>query len=132
MIVAAVVLVVIASLFVGFLVRERRMRMVAGGRIPGFDAFFDSLAHGTSREPAKHFYDALHEHSGSHVTVVRGDDDLCDLYGIVDEDIDDVMLEAARRANVSSEALSKACKDRRVRTAKDAVDVLMACMPVES
>ena len=94
--------VALASLFgvvVGawlFIYRQatRKRRLLRASRVPGPAAFAESLGRPECDPIVQAVYSALVGEAGDELSVVRADDDLEQLWGIVDEDLDDVALKA--------------------------------------
>src|SRR5437762_12683199 len=91
----AIVLFVVAIVLSVPAVRFFRARRVVSGlrekRVPGAAAFAASLGRPSDDPVAMATFMALREECGDELDYVRSDDDLGHLYGIVGEDLDDVL-----------------------------------------
>ncbi|MFN8589403.1 MAG: hypothetical protein U0704_16550 [Candidatus Eisenbacteria bacterium] len=73
----------------------RRRREMVTGRDRGISAFAQSLERPESDPVVQAVYAALVGEAGDELQFVRADDDLEQLWGIVEEDLDDVAVRAA-------------------------------------
>lgn len=81
-------------------VHERRKHELAGvlaGREKGAAAFAASLGRAADDPTAVALYKALLEYGCDEVLAVRADDDLLELYGLADEDMDDLVGDVVAR-----------------------------------
>jgi hypothetical protein len=75
----------------------RRRTRVLAGRVPGIIEFAKSLSRGRDDPTVRAVYEAVLHEIGPEAAAVRGDGDLGSLWGVVDEDLDDLVLDAVAR-----------------------------------
>ena len=108
--------------------RERAAAVVRAGRDAGASAFAESLGRPASDRIVHATFQALVRAGGRTLEAVRADDDLARLYGIVDDDLDDVVREIVCTLPGGSDALLKGHHES-LRTPRHIVNFVSALMP---
>ncbi len=94
---ARVVVSVLAVFALGYLRAERRRKRALAGRVAGISEFARSLDRPEGDPAVRAVYDAMLDECRSEAAVVHGDDDLSSLWGVEDEDLDELVLNAVAR-----------------------------------